>query len=255
VNSEDQIRDITQFNNSQNKVLRSDFRSSDPVQNRLRAEFSSSKDVFYTGGARKQLTPQQKRILLPADTVGQILIAFHDHPTNAYHNKKDIWDDADGDKLYKKAFDDSITKQHIVFVYTLNEAIAKIKKHYGDLFRHGQLPDVDKAKQKFLSRPGVSLLIIHSVASMMEIIAGRAIPNKYALSFKDDISRAKAVDLWEPVVTRLLTRSSLLDPATEGRLSKRTIVSDTVSRFQSDMDMYREDFPILLKDFYNNLNI
>lgn len=254
VSDEQQIRDITLNNNSQNKVLLSDFRSSDPVQNRLRSEFSKVKDSFYTGGLRKVLTPQQKRILLPADTVAQILIAFHDHPTSAYHDKKDIWGDTDNDKLYKKAFNDSISRGHIIFVFTLNEAIARIKSHYGELYRYGRLPDIDQAKQKFLSRPGVSLLIINAVSSMMEIVAGRSIPNKYTLSFKDTVTRSEAIELWKPVITRLLTRSTLLDPATEGRLSKRKIVSETIQRFQSDMDMYRDDFPVLLSDFVKNLN-
>lgn len=250
VNNDEQIQAITLSNNSQNKVLRSDFRSSDPIQCRLRNEFSKSKDSLYTGGLRKSLTPPQKRILLPTDTVAQILIAFHDHPTNAYHNKKDIWDD---DNLYKKAFDDSISKGHVVFVFTLNEAITKIKKQYSDLFRHGNLPEVDKAKQQFLSRPGVSLLIINAISNMMEIIVGKAIPNKYVLSFKDSINRKKAIELWGPVITRLLTRSTLLDPATEARVSKRKVVTETISRFQSDMDMYRDDFPILLPDFFKNV--
>nr|WP_304413429.1 AIPR family protein [Pantoea sp. BL1] len=241
---------MTLANNSQNKVLRSDFRSSDPIQNRLRKEFAKSKDTLYTGGLRKSLSPQQKRILLPTDTVAQILIAFHDHPTNAYHNKKDIWDD---DNLYKKSFNDSITKGHIVFVFTLNEAIARTKKHYGDQFRHGNLPVVDQAKQAFLSRPGVSLLIINAISSMMEIIAGRAIPNKYTLAFIDSVHREDAIGLWMPVIVRLLTRSNLLDPATEARLSKRKTVSETISRFQSDMDMYRDDFHMLLPDFVKKL--
>ncbi len=250
VNNEEQIQAITLSNNSQNKVLRSDFRSSDPIQCRLRNEFAKSKDSLYTGGLRKSLTPSQKIILFPTDTVAQVLIAFHDHPTNAYHNKKDIWDD---DALYRKAFDDSITKGHVIFVFTLNEAIAQIKKQYGDLFRHGNLPELDKAKQQFLSRPGVSLLIINAISSMVEIIVGRAVPNKYSLSFKESINRKKAIELWLPVITRLLTRATLLDPATEARVSKRKVVTEVVSRFQSDMDMYREDFPNLLPDFVKSV--
>ncbi|MFO6297739.1 AIPR family protein [Rahnella selenatireducens] len=250
VEDEDQIQKITLANNSQNKVLRSDFRSSDAIQRRLRESFVSSKDVLYTGGLRKTLTPTQKRMLLPTDTVAQILIAFHFHPTNAYHNKKDIWDD---DTLYKKAFDDSITKGHIIFVYTLNEAISQIKKHYADLYRHGELPEVDKVKQLFLSRPGVSLLIINATSSIIEIIMGRAIPNKYIVSFKDSISRLEAIELWKTVITRILTRSSVLDPATEGRLSHRKDITDAIQRFQSDMDMYRDDFPTLLPDFTKNV--
>ena len=88
---------------------------------------------------------------------------------------------------------------------------------------------------------------------MVEIIVGRAVPNKYSLSFKESINRKRAIELWLPVITRLLTRATLLDPATEARVSKRKVVTEVVSRFQSDMDMYREDFPNLLPDFVKSV--
>lgn len=244
------INEITLANNSQNKVLRSDFRSSDPIQKRLRSDFSRNKESLYTGGLRQVLTPAQKRILLPTDTVAQILIAFHYHPTSAYHRKKDIWDD---EELYKKAFDDTISMNHIIFIYSLNEAISQIKSEFSEQYRHNQLPEIDAVKQKLLTQPGVSLLIIHAVASIIEIIAGTAIPNKYILSFKEGIKREKAKELWLPVIKRVLTRAAILEPATAGRLSKSKEITEAISRFQSDMDMYREDFKDLLPKFISSL--
>ncbi|HCO6115375.1 TPA: AIPR family protein [Escherichia coli] len=251
VNNPELINEITLANNSQNKVLRSDFRSSDSIQKRLRKDFEKNKEALYTGGLRQVLTPAQKRILLPTDTVAQILIAFHAHPTSAYHRKKDIWDDED---LYKKAFDDTITLGHIIFVYSLNEAISQIKSDFNEQFRHNQLPEIDTIKHKLLTQPGVSLLMIHAIASILEIILGSAIPNKYSLSFKDGVNRENAKELWIPVIKRVLTRSALLEPATAGRLSKSKEITEIISRFQSDMDMYRDDFKELLPQFIANVH-
>ncbi|WP_348970069.1 hypothetical protein [Escherichia coli] len=228
-----------------------DFRSSDSIQKRLRKDFEKNKEALYTGGLRQVLTPAQKRILLPTDTVAQILIAFHAHPTSAYHRKKDIWDDED---LYKKAFDDTITLGHIIFVYSLNEAISQIKSDFNEQFRHNQLPEIDTIKHKLLTQPGVSLLMIHAIASILEIILGSAIPNKYSLSFKDGVNRENAKELWIPVIKRVLTRSALLEPATAGRLSKSKEITEIISRFQSDMDMYRDDFKELLPQFIANVH-
>jgi hypothetical protein len=250
VDSPELINEITLANNSQNKVLRSDFRSSDPIQKRLRNDFNNNKEFLYTGGLRQVLTPAQKRILLPTDTVAQILIAFHSHPTNAYHRKKDIWDD---EVLYKKAFDDTITMRHIIFVYSLNEAINYVKTEFNEKYRHNQLPEIDTIKHKLLTQPGVSLLIIHAIASILEIIIGSAIPNKYVLSFKDEVKREDAKALWLPVIKRILTRAALLEPATAGRLSKSREISEIIIRFQSDMDMYRDDFKDLLPEFISKI--
>ncbi|MFP1763498.1 AIPR family protein [Lonsdalea quercina] len=250
VDNPELINEITLANNSQNKVLRSDFRSSDPIQKRLRRDFENNKESLYTGGLRQVLTPAQKRILLPTDTVAQTLIAFHAHPTSAYHRKKDIWDD---EGLYKKAFDDTITMNHIIFVYSLNEAISQVKSEFNERYRHNSLPEIDAIKHKLLTQPGVSLLIIHAISSILEIILGSAIPNKYTLSYKKTINREKAKELWLPVIKRVLTRSAILEPATAGRLSKSKEITEIITRFQSDMDMYRDDFKELLPQFISNI--
>ncbi len=46
------VRDISTYNNTQNEILPSDFRSSDPVQARLVAEFEESQSVVYWGPRR-----------------------------------------------------------------------------------------------------------------------------------------------------------------------------------------------------------
>jgi hypothetical protein len=46
------VLNIIQFNNSQNKVTASDFRSTDNVQKRLKEQFTKIHKVEYTGGRR-----------------------------------------------------------------------------------------------------------------------------------------------------------------------------------------------------------
>jgi hypothetical protein len=77
------IRDVIRFNNSQNMVEPSDFRSNDATQDRLRSEFDAVPDADYRGGRRgseKDLI-QRPTNLLPSNTVAQALAAFIRSPT------------------------------------------------------------------------------------------------------------------------------------------------------------------------------
>lgn len=251
--SEDiKIDKITKANNSQNKILASDFRSGDAVQDRLRREFVSIPDAHYTGGLRSNLAPAIKKISLSPETIAQILIAYHDHPNSSYHDKKDIWET---DTLYNKAFDSTVTARHLLFLYTLNEAINEVKSEYATKFRHGQLISTDESKYEFLRKPGVSFIIIHAISSIMEMIVGGPVANPYALSYRDSITRAQAIELWVGVVKQVIKRTTRLMPATNNRLSRRQEITDAISSFREDMDMFNEDFDNWFGDFKGSLSI
>ncbi|MFC0047643.1 AIPR family protein [Rheinheimera tilapiae] len=239
VNDDEKVRKITLANNSQNKVLASDFRSGDEVQSRLRSEFERVGDAFYTGGLRKILTPAQKRILIDPETLAQVLTAFHGHPTSSYHQKTEIWEK---DELYNIAFNATITSRHILFIYSLYEAIVSYKNDIAISNRHGNLLEQDKPKHEFLSKPGVSFIVIHAVASIIEMIVGKVIPNKYSLSFRDDINREQSIQLWENVIKQVVKRTVRLLPATDNRLSQRAKITEIMDNFREDMDMFRDNF-------------
>lgn len=67
------VQDIIRFNNSQNKISASDFRSTDAIQKRLKEEFRKIPDAEYEGGRRGGTSDTIKRRpnLLPSYTVGQ----------------------------------------------------------------------------------------------------------------------------------------------------------------------------------------
>jgi hypothetical protein len=120
------VEDIIKYNNSQNKISASDFRSTDAIQKRLKAEFTKIPDAEYEGGRRGGVSDRIKRRpnLLPSYTVGQALAAFHGDPVIAYDRKSDIWIN---DRTYSNYFKDETTARHIVFVYSLYRAVGKKK--------------------------------------------------------------------------------------------------------------------------------
>lgn len=118
--------DIFRFNNSQNQVTAADFRSTDPIQRRLRAEVSKGKEAEYEGGRRGGFGSAIKRKpnLMPSFTVGQSLAAFHGKVSIAYNKKSEIWNN---DAIYSEFFNEKTTGAHLIFTYSLLKAIEEEK--------------------------------------------------------------------------------------------------------------------------------
>jgi hypothetical protein len=110
------VGNVVRYNNSQNKLQAADFRSTDQIQNRLRAEFESIPDAEYEGGRRGGASDAIKisKFTLPSYTVGQSLAAFHGDPVTAYDKKSELWT---SEKNYRHIFTDRTTARHIVFCY------------------------------------------------------------------------------------------------------------------------------------------
>ena len=126
------LGDIVKYNNTQNKVEATDFRSKDAVQDRLRKEFEAVPEADYRGGRRGGATDAIQRVktLLPDSSVAQSLAAFHGEPNLAYNETRSIWDN---DAVYSRVFRDTVTARHIVYAYGLLKAIEQAKpKILGD---------------------------------------------------------------------------------------------------------------------------
>lgn len=121
------LGDIVRYNNTQNKVEATDFRSKDPIQDRLRREFTEIPDAEYRGGRRGGMSDAivRKKSLLPDSSVAQSLAAFHGDPNLAYNETRTIWDN---DGVYADVFRNSVTARHIVFTYGLLKAVEKAKQ-------------------------------------------------------------------------------------------------------------------------------
>ena len=212
-NKDEIVEGIVKYNNSQNKISASDFRSTDAVQKRLKLEFEKIPDAEYEGGRRGGASDAIKRRpnLLPSYTVGQALAAFHGEPVTAYDRKSEIWIN---DRTYSNFFKDETTATHIVFAYSLFKAIGGRKVAIVSKTKVGEdLTQIEKAQLDFFEKKGSILLMCAGVSQCLEIILGKAIPNKFRLSFGLKVSPAAAEELWSTVLEPLFPLVTQLSSA------------------------------------------
>lgn len=230
--SDDLIEKIVKYNNSQNKLEAADFRSNDSVQDRLRSEFSGVPDAEYEGGRRGGASDaiRRSKYTLPSYTVGQSLAAFHGDPVLAYDKKSEIWID---DRSYGRVFTDRTSARHIVFCFSILEAISSrrlrlIEKQKSD---PASLTAVEATTLEFLNRKGSQFLLIYVVAQCLETIMGKPIPNKFDVRFRQNASPFKLSKEWDSILDILLPLSGQLESAfAKGRVTNEG-VKKTVPNF------------------------
>jgi hypothetical protein len=241
------IDNIIRYNNSQNRVTASDFRSTDSIQRRLREEIAKIPEAEYQGGRRGGYAAAIARNpkLLPSYTVGQALAAFHGDPVAAYNRKSEIWA---SDRLYSKYFNDQTTGIHIVFAYSLVRAAEERKHELFDKTRTGSaLTRQEELQLSFYRQRGATYLLVWAVASCLETIFGRPIPNTFLLSFAADCSPKKGEEMWRKVVSATVPFCHQLTEAFDEGL-KAEKVEPAVEKFQSlvaatvevNSDQYKE---------------
>ena len=229
--SEDLTADVVRYNNSQNAVTASDFRSTDPIQRRLVQEMLVIPEAEYDGGRRGGVSAAIKRRpkLLPSYSVGQAIAAVHGDPTVSYNEKSAIWS---RDSLYSKYFRDELTATHIVFCYSLLRSIENEK----NLLRQEEIKDValsaaDRSKLDFYRRRGSVFLMASAVGECFETITDRVIPNRFILNFGPRISPDHGVKLWTPTVAALSNLHAHLGAAFSDGLKNAEKVRDVTRSF------------------------
>ncbi|MFI6756077.1 AIPR family protein [Rhodococcus coprophilus] len=227
------VENIIRYNNSQNQIKPSDFRSGDRIQSRLREEFKSIPDSMYLGARRGGSADRARKPsnLIASDTAAQALAAFHQDPTTAYHDLASIWNK---DHVYSRFFSDHTTAEHIVFCYSLWSAVAARKSSLNSLTVDQQTTD-DRDALDYLRRRGSLYLLVAAIAHSAEIYLSRAIPNAFALSFGKPVSPTEALEYWLPLVDALLPfAASQLGPAfNDGGVRKRDVVKQSVTTFRT----------------------
>jgi len=253
--NEDVIRKIIQYNNSQNKIKASDFRSNDLIQKRLREEFSFIPDVEYQGGRRGSYLDIIRRPpnLIPSDAVAQALASFHGNPTDAYNKKADLWEN---DAKYSSIFTDQTTAKHIIFVYSLLRAIEgfKLKLRNYEASSRG-LREIEKEELAFLRERGAIFLLHSAIAHSIETIIDRPVPNKFRLSFENLMSPARAIDIWEPIVEATIPFYRSLSPAAKSSIQNREKVRECIGQFQSVIESTKTANDRIYREFLSNIQI
>lgn len=231
------LSDIVKYNNTQNKVEATDFRSKDAVQERLRHEFDSIPDAEYRGGRRGGATDAIQRVktLVPDSSVAQSLAAFHGEPNLAYNETRSIWDN---DAVYSRVFRDSITARHIVYTYSLLKAVERAKKDILAIPEAART-DAQKRHAKFFSARGSNYLLVGAIGSCIETMLGRAVSDRYSLRFKRNISPEQGLEIWRPVIDAAVSFSNTLTSASDRGLKSQERVKHAIESFGSMIEMSR----------------
>ena len=235
------LGDIVRYNNTQNKIETTDFRSKDPVQDRLRREFDLMPEAEYRGGRRGGMSDAiaRKKSLLPDSSVAQSLAAFHGDPNLAYNETRSIWDN---DSIYSSVFRETVTAQHIVLVYGLLKSIERAKQNIVRV-PDSQRTEAQRKHARFFSSRGSNYLLVAAIGSCVETMLGRAVADRYSLMFTGKIAPAVALDLWQPVVDVVLSFSAQLQPATDQGLKAQERVAKAMNDFGAMIEAVRSANP------------
>jgi len=230
----DLVYDIIQFNNSQNKVTASDFRSTDRIQKRLRVEVEAIPNAKYEGGRRggHQDLIQRNKNLLPSYTVGQALAAFHQEPLVAYNQKSEIWI---SDKIYSRYFNDETSGAHIVCCYSLLRAVEDAKRFLVTKSKNIEtaLTTREADLLKYFRHRGSTYLLASAIASCMETLVGRRIPSPFRASFGPKVSPKQATQFWSEVVMVVSPFSTQLIEALADGLKSNERAQKSITTFRS----------------------
>jgi len=237
-NDHDLIRKIIQFNNSQNKVEASDFRSTDKIQKRLKDEMIRIPDAEYEGGRRGGMGDAIRRRpkLLPSYTVGQALAAFHGEPIIAYNKKTNTWVD---DRLYSKFFNENTKAAHIVCAYSLLRAVEAKKKAIIEKSKKSQssLSSQEAEQLEFFRKRGSTYLLVAAIADCLEVFLDRHVPNIFRISFGNKSSPAKSQQIWDSILSVTVPLCKQLEPALDGGLKNSKNVNNSISTFRALVDV------------------
>lgn len=205
----DVLERIVQFNNSQNQVEPSDFRSNDDLQDRLRSEFESIPEADYRGGRRGGSSDVIVRPsnLISTKTAAQSLACFHGDPTAAYHEIAKIWSDND---YYLRTFDPQVTARHLLFCFSLLKAIEQYKL---TLASAGQLTGNQQKILDYLRLRGGGFMLATAIAANLEELCQLTAPSSWGFQFKKNYSPALATAAWLTVVPSLAEFSEVLREA------------------------------------------
>ena len=227
------IYSIIQYNNCQNKVTASDFRSTDRIQKRLREEVSVITNAKYEGGRRGGHTDiiERNKNLMPSYTVGQALAAFHQDPLTAYNLKSDIWVN---DATYARFFNDDTTGAHLVLCYALLRAVEDMKR---SLVAKSKL-DSDLTKQEeqllaYFRNRGSTYLLVSAIASCMESFIGRPIAVPAKVSFSSKTTPKQATQHWREVASLVSPFSQQLIDALSDGLKSNERAQKAIATFRS----------------------
>lgn len=244
------IENIKQYNNSQNSIKLSDYRSNDDIQTRLVTEFSEITDVTYSprrGGSGNSASRGINT--LTSEQAGQYLAAFSGKPHIAYHKKAAIWQET---TLYRKIFQEA-TAEHIFLVYALFETIRRKKSKLSKKYKNEQLMRNEENQHHFFATRGSIYLLMAAIAESIEIILDSKVPNPMRLKFSKKITFEEAIKVWEPIVDSACYLSeNLMKGFSEGAIREEP-AKEAIKEFSNLLGATKHSNESVFKEFSDQL--
>lgn len=179
---------------------------------------------------------KRDRTLLSDTGVAQSVASFHGFPNLAYNDLRQIWEH---DSTYARFFNDDLHARHIVFCYSLLKAIEQAKSELSSIPEEVKTTS-QKIRSEFFRSRGVIHLLTAAVGGSIETILGQAVPNRFALRFKNNVSPAQAVEAWRPIVLSCLPFNNQLVNATNLGLKSADRVAEALQRFEAMIEATRD---------------
>jgi hypothetical protein len=101
----------------------------------------------------------------------------------------------------------------------------------------------------FFRQRGSMFLLVAAVATSIETILGKAVPDPFRLQFCDNVSPRAATDTWRSVVDISLAFVAQLESALERNLENRERVTEATGRFRALVEATRAANATIFDEF------
>jgi len=181
------------------------------------------------------------------------LAAISQDPVIASNEKSNIWA---SDKHYAKYFSDDTRAVHIIFAYSLLRAVESRKMELVVKSKQNEaLTEVEQGELAFFRNRGATFLLVSAVASSLETILGRSIPNITRLSFSATCSPAGAEKHWRSIVESVTPFCRQLGEAFTYGLKNLELVKKSIKAFQSLVQATSAANKSVYKEFSRHVKI
>jgi hypothetical protein len=116
-----------------------------------------------------------------------------------------------------------------------------------------KLTDSQRKQLEFLRLRGSAFLLTAAIAACLETFAGKAIPNKFRISFEKGISPAAAQQLWEPIVDATIPFCSQLEPPLKGGFKSSEEAGKAIANSKSMVESTSAANAIVFEKFASSL--
>lgn len=225
---EDTIMRLIRYNNSQNRINPSDFRSGDKYQKKLSEEFDAFDDCIYIRKRSFSNKIIRGKHSINLETCSQLLMAFMYSAEIAYHEKRKIVEE---DEKYSRIFNDKTNAPFIRLIYSLYRSLNNQKQELYIKDRNDQLTKHEESIASYFRIRGSMVLLIHAIGNSFESILNEKIDDLLELKVAKVMSIDQMIEEWNKVLPAILPFAKHLSSGIDSGLKNKEKISSALSSF------------------------